>query len=85
MKHVFTVISTAALMALSSPVHAGGNGQAIGQDDALLAATKCANSGKGNGAEIVVTRRGVTTCRKNLGGKNAEDHPRDIDPGNSGN
>lgn len=81
MKIKLTVITAAALMALSSPIYAGGKGLAIGQDDALLAATKCANSGKGNGAEVI-TRRG--DCRKNIGGKSLEDHPRDIDPGNSG-
>ncbi|KIC09055.1 hypothetical protein RA19_17365 [Leisingera sp. ANG-M1] len=55
----------------------------VGQNPYLLAIAKCTNHGHGNGAEaVILTRRGF----KCIKGPNAsEDHPRDQDPGNSGN
>ncbi len=86
MKKTFTILSATVLLALAAPVSAhhkvghdnGGNGLAVGQEDGLLAATKCGNKGDGNDGEVI-TRRGA--CRKNVAN---EDHRRDVDPGNSG-
>ncbi|WP_152618551.1 hypothetical protein [Leisingera sp. ANG-Vp] len=79
MKKLFIV--TALIAGFSAPAAIADNGLKVGQDPYLLAIAKCTNHGHGNGAEAVHPR--TLRCIK---GPNApEDHPRDQDPGNSGN
>ncbi len=84
MKKITLIFAASTLLAASGAWAKGhDNGLAVGQDARLLAATKCANAGIGNGGERLLRRSG--TCVKNIGGKRAESRRRfDIDPGNSG-
>jgi hypothetical protein len=53
-RRILTLVAAAALLVVLLPVAAmagNGNGQAIGQNDARLALTKCSNAGLGNGGE----------------------------------
>lgn len=77
------LIATALVIGFSAPAAIADNGLKVGQDPYLLAIAKCTNHGKGNGAEAVRRTYHGFICIK---GPNAsEDHPRDQDPGNSGN
>ena len=56
-RRLFTLLTVIALMVVLLPAAAvanGANGQAIGQNDARLALTKCSNAGLGNGGEYEV-------------------------------
>ncbi|WP_152610569.1 MULTISPECIES: hypothetical protein [unclassified Leisingera] len=77
------LIAAALVFGFSAPAAIADNGLKVGQNPYLLAIAKCTNSGDGNGAEAVRRTRDGFRCLK---GPNAsEDHPRDQDPGNSGN
>lgn len=62
--NILAALAAAFLISASSASADGdNNGQAIGQDDQLLAATKCANNGGGNLGEYLIGGE----CYKGIG------------------
>lgn len=74
------VVLSFAAFSVGGTMASANEGNAIGQNDLLLAATRCGNNGGGNDAEILLRTKEGLECLKNVELRKGEDNPCDVDP-----